>query len=566
MFEASRREVLSTIAGVAVAGAGGLSGEAIATDELLGTASASDLESRIDASDPEPVVDEVMSEWIGDRIPGATVAVVEGDDLLLAKGYGHADARSETPVRANETAFRIGSVCKLVTWTAVMQGVEDGILALDADVNTYLEESAVEIPDTYDRPITLRHLGTHTPGFDNVPDPGLVESADKLTHLETALVDNRPKRVRPPGETVAYSNYGAMLAGHVVAEAYDTTFEEYVRSEIFDPLGMDHSTFVQPVPEDHPGSLARPHEPSGDTFEPADPVYINWRPAGSMSATATDMAAFMSAHLGGGATGGARILDSETVEAMHSQQHQRHPAVTDWRYGFYEYGHPDGSVIAHSGGTPYFLSWLGLAPEHDIGVFLSFNASQNGGPNEVGEEVLAEYGIQSGTPTYEPTSGPEATDRLKKVTGEYEASRTPRTGDLQILNVLNRMTVETTDGGRLVTETQIGRTEWIETEPYVFRQTDGDDVLAFEVVDGRVEAAHKSSNPASTFEPVSPRERQIVTLGAVGTSVGGFALSLVGWTGLAGWRRLQRYRTDSGEGTDPADETAEADTRTEGSA
>jgi CubicO group peptidase (beta-lactamase class C family) len=536
----TRRRFLAGAGAVGLAAAGLGSGVADASD---GPSADGETDGRAldDPAAVESAVDRVLEDRIGDDVPGATVAVVEGDDVVLAKGYGTADAAAETSVDADETAFRVGSVGKLVTWTAVMQGVEDGRLDLDEDVGTYLDDSAVEIPDAYDDPITLRHLGTHTAGFEAGLDPGLVGDPAAVTSLETTLAENRPDRVRPPGEAVAYSNYGAALAGHVVAEAYDTTFEEYVQSRILGPLGMDHSTFEQPVPDGHPGELASPHRSGDEGFEVADRLYINWGPAGSMTATATDMAAFARAHLGGGTVDGRTVLDAETVERMHDTHYERHPAVNNWRYGFYEYGPPDAGIVAHSGGTVHFSSELALVPDSDVGVFVSYNRrSESASPTDVVDAVLDEFDLLPDPRAPSPTSGPAVRERADRVAGEYRTTMVGRNGPTKALGLLERLTVEATDDGGLVTEAMGGdRRTWIETDPYVYRERDGRDVLAFDVEDGDVAAAHLSSAPQGTYRPVPVHERRLVSGGVLGAATLGFLLSLLWWAGRGAWRRVR---------------------------
>ncbi|ELZ49056.1 beta-lactamase [Halorubrum californiense DSM 19288] len=513
-------------------------------------------------SDLESVVEETLASQLGDAAPGATVAIVNSDEIALAKGYGHADVETGRRIDKKATATRIGSVSKLVTWTAVMQGVQDGVLELDADVNSYLEDSPVTIPDTYANPVTLRHLGTHTAGFSVVPNPGLVTNSEALPRLETALVEDQPDRIRPPDEAVAYSNWGATLAGHIVAEAYDTTFEEYVQSNIFDPLGMKHSTFDQPVPADHPGNLAAPHDSSGDGITRADPVYINWRPAGSMSATALDMAAFMQAHLGYGTDA---ILNSETMATMHSRQYGRHPAVNGLRYGFFEYGSPSTSYIGHSGGTVYYTAWLGLLPDHDVGVFIGFNGP--GDPITPAAEILAEYDLFAESLTPDPTTGRASRERAEAVVGEYKSTGSSFENDWrQVLGLLSRLSVDATDDGGLVTQTMGGdAVEWVETEPYVYHERNGDDVLAVDVVDGRVRQLYLNSQPSTAFLPVTTPNQRAVTLGAVGAAVGGSALSLAGWAGASGWRRLNRSGSGGDSKSTATDETTQPDSGEEGS-
>src|SRR5437762_6842978 len=112
-------------------------------------------------------------------------------------GYGYSDVSERKLVGPVRTLFRPGSVSKLFTWTAVMQLVEQGKLNLDADINTYLD---FRIPDTYPQPVTLKHLMTHTSGFEDRWLESLVSDASELIPAREWLVSNTPGRVRPPGE------------------------------------------------------------------------------------------------------------------------------------------------------------------------------------------------------------------------------------------------------------------------------------------------------------------------------------------------------------------------------
>ena len=123
--------------------------------KVLGPTDPAELEAFLDELIPTQ-----MEEW---HIPGVTVAVVKDGQLFFAKGYGYADVDRGIAVDPETTMFRIGSASKLFTWTAVMQLAEQGKLDLDADVNTYLDW---KIPATYPESITMRHLMSHTPGFE----------------------------------------------------------------------------------------------------------------------------------------------------------------------------------------------------------------------------------------------------------------------------------------------------------------------------------------------------------------------------------------------------------------
>lgn len=548
----TRRGCIARIGALGIAGLATAIGDVRATTESRSDESSASGSPFDTVAELEAYVDDQMTQRIGEVTPGASVAIVHGDTPILTRGYGSANTESGTPVRADETPFRVGSVGKLATWTAVMQGVERGTLDLDEDVNTYLVDSEVTIADAYDEPVTLRHLGTHTPGFESGINPNVVDSPDKITPLETVLADQQPSRVRPPGDLVEYSNYGAALAGHIVAEVHDTTFQEYVRSEIFDPLDMTHSTFAQPVPEDHPGELAAGHSRDGE-WSTTEDVFINMRPAGSMSATATDMAAFMSAHLGDGATDSVRILEAEVARTMHQTHHVRHPAVNNWRYGFHEYGNPAGNLIGHSGATVDFTSHLVLAPDHDVGIFVNYNTNSGEFPSVVVDEIVAELDLQPSPVSPTATSKPGSGERAETVAGEYSASYLPDDGPLHLVDLMEHVTVEVAEAGRLYTRKATGdERQWIEVEPYVYRQKGGHDVLAFDVADSEVTAMNMSSEPTGVYQPVPLPERQIVTTGVLGGSIGGFGLSLAGRGGLGVWRRW----TDRGDSSVPSMEDA----------
>ncbi|MCX6056886.1 MAG: serine hydrolase [Chloroflexi bacterium] len=112
----------------------------------------------------EAFLDSLVSEQIKtDQIPGAVVTVVKGGQVFFAKGYGYSNVADQSPVSPTRTLFRIGSTTKLFVWTSVMQLVEQGKLDLNADINTYLD---FQIPATFPKPVTMKDLLTHTPGFE----------------------------------------------------------------------------------------------------------------------------------------------------------------------------------------------------------------------------------------------------------------------------------------------------------------------------------------------------------------------------------------------------------------
>src|ERR1700690_1097390 len=150
------------------------------------------------------------------HIAGATVAVIKDGKILLAKGYGFADVKSQRSVKADSTLFRIGSISKMFTWICVMQLVAEGKLKLDEDVNHYLKD--FKIPPTYSKPITLKDLMTHTPGFEDRVLGLFGKDPHSLRPLGQILAEELPARVRPPGTLASYSNHGTGIAAYIVEQ------------------------------------------------------------------------------------------------------------------------------------------------------------------------------------------------------------------------------------------------------------------------------------------------------------------------------------------------------------
>jgi CubicO group peptidase (beta-lactamase class C family) len=199
-----------------------------------------------DRAELEAFVDGIMVANLRDKhVAGATVAVVKDGALLFAKGYGYADVAKRRPIDAERSLFRIGSTSKLFTWTAVMQLVEQGKLDLDADVNRYLD---FKIPATFPQPITLRHIMTHTPGFEEDGRDLISDDSTKIPALGGWLATHIPGRVRPPGTFASYSNYATALAGYVVQRASVFQWDDYIEQHVLAPLGMTQTTTRQPLP------------------------------------------------------------------------------------------------------------------------------------------------------------------------------------------------------------------------------------------------------------------------------------------------------------------------------
>jgi CubicO group peptidase (beta-lactamase class C family) len=228
-------------------------------------------------------------------IAGAVVVVVKDGQVLTQRGYGFSDVEKRKPVSPETTLFRPGSVSKLFTWTAVMQLVEQGKIDLDKDVNAYLD---FKIPERNGKPITLRNILTHTAGFEETVRHLIHDNPDKLVPLDKFVRVSLPNRIFDAGTTPAYSNYATALAGYIVQRQSGMSFDDYVDQHIFQPIGMQHSSFRQPLPKNLQPLMSQSYKGASqkaEKFEIVDPA-----PARSYRQPA-DMGRFMIAHPNNGA-------------------------------------------------------------------------------------------------------------------------------------------------------------------------------------------------------------------------------------------------------------------------
>src|SRR5436305_3499515 len=290
-----------------------------------------------------------------ENIAGAVVCVVKDGKVLFSKGYGYSNVEKKTPVSPDNTLFRPGSISKLFTWTAVMQLVQHGKLDLDRDINDYLD---FKIPPAFSKPITLRNLLTHTPGFEETVKGLFIPENATVLSLKEYLTRHLPRRIFPPGVVPAYSNYGVTLAGYIVERVSGREFNDYVTENIFKPLGMLHSTFAQPLPPDLKPLMSAGYELGSDKPKAFENVQV--APAGALSITAADISHFMIAHLQDGKFENAQILSPEVARQMHSRQLCFHPELNGMALGFYEENQNGHHIIGHGGDTLYFHSDLHL--------------------------------------------------------------------------------------------------------------------------------------------------------------------------------------------------------------
>jgi CubicO group peptidase (beta-lactamase class C family) len=432
-------------------------------------------------ADFETFLDALIPSQLQNRnIAGAVVSVVKDGQVLFQKGYGYADVEQKKPVLPDQTLFRPGSISKLFTATAVMQLVEQGKLDLDRNVNDYLD---FPIPKTYPQPVTLRQLLTHTGGFEETLKNLFVARESDLKPLRTYLVNEMPGRIFPPGKVPSYSNYGFTLAGYIVERASGEKFERYIENHILKPLGMNNSTFDQPLPPQLAPQMSKGYLSA--SREPRDFEFVQAAPAGALTTTAADMTRFMLAFLQDGEIDGVSILKPETVRQMETRQFEPHPMLPGLGITFMEYLTDPVRIFAHGGDTVYFHSDMILAPDAQFGYFLSYNSlgkNVGGGRGEFFRAFVNRYFPVTDQAKAEVDPNTAKSDG-RAVSGLYNGTRRAETTFLKILSLADQFKVSSDKEGVLQIEGMKNQTgepkRWREIAPLVYRETDGLERIGF---------------------------------------------------------------------------------------
>jgi CubicO group peptidase (beta-lactamase class C family) len=364
----------------------------------------------------------------------AALAVVTKEEIVHLSGYGFADAQRLTPMDPRKHLVRTGSVSKLFTWIAVLQLYERGLVDLDADIRKYLD---IELPHRVryrthrNEEITMRHLMTHTAGFEDILE-GLF-SFSEMPALRDQVLKRVPDRIYPPGTVMAYSNYGTTLAGYIVEVVSGMPFHRYVKEHILSPLGMIRSSFSQPLETHLLRALVEPCRKVEGEFLCGNFEHMP-APAGGQSTTPYDMALFLQAHLRGGSNASGTILKPETMQMMHQTLFRQHSATAGMTHGMKELLIQGHRMITHSGSTTVYDAGFFLMPEKEIGVFISCVGGNNAIVVELMHALIKQLYPGKGSADFKTIS--DNPIPLKKLAGEYHQSRSIRSGSSKILNLV----------------------------------------------------------------------------------------------------------------------------------
>ena len=314
---------------------------------------------------------ETWAEENPDAYVSFVTSVFDKDEVLYEGAFGYSDRENEV-LADSETVYEWGSVTKLTVWVSVMQLFEQGKIDLNADVREYLPENFFKNLK-YDEPVTMLNLMNHNAGWSEGTWALQVGSVDDIVSLEQALRDTEPPQIYRPGEVCSYSNWGAALAGFIVERISGMSYADYVHQNIFEPLGMEHTSILPDHSDNEWVEQKRKELVAYSTFygnqwdeEGHELVYINLYPAGSATGTVSDMARFAQSFVSD---------DCPLFEKKETRDLLLSPSLflgdTDIPvccHGLWAEDRGDVHLIGHSGGTNACITNLLFDTETGLGM------------------------------------------------------------------------------------------------------------------------------------------------------------------------------------------------------
>ncbi len=310
---------------------------------------------------------------VEDGAVGFAMALIDGGELIYAHGFGETELGGGAPVTPSHI-FHWASVSKPLVATAIMQLSERGQLSLDAKLVDILSD--YRITDPRQRDITIRQILLHTSGIPDVENYNWDKPEyEDAALMRWALTDSPRDLLFDPGTARKYSNVGYEILGAVIERISGMSFEDYMRVNIFGPLGMDNATFVYPDTEatlrtiGHAGAKGEKHKIEHY------PYNRRHGPSSTLNTSVISFAPFAKALLAGGSLGGAHILDADSLADMWAPRWTiDEENAESGAMGWVVEQRPDRKrMIRHFGWDDGFRSALLLFPETKQAVLFVTN-------------------------------------------------------------------------------------------------------------------------------------------------------------------------------------------------
>ncbi len=383
---------------------------------------------------------QVLEAWIAATVasreqPGLSIGIVYDQELIWAKGYGFADLAKRVPSTPG-TVYRIASISKLFTTTAIMQLRDAGKLQLDDPVAKYLSWFKIKNAHPEGPAITIRHLVTHTSGLPR--EAVEVDWNDlKFPPRETMIQRLAEQETVYAAETQwKYSNLALALAGEIVTTGSGKPWPDYVETHILQPLGMKAT---RTLPNADTPNLAvgygRRVPPRTPDVEPFVDIGAE-RPAGNLASTVEDLAKFAALQLRDKPAGGSQVLKGATLREMH----RIHWLWPDWKggygLGFRVRRVGEQTRVGHGGSLPGHRTDLEIAPASKLAVIVLTNAN-DGDPVKYIDQAFSLLN-PAVTRATAPASSAKKTD---PIWAKYVGTYTWKHADIQVLVLDGELTM-----------------------------------------------------------------------------------------------------------------------------
>ncbi len=358
-----------------------------------------------------------------EKIPGMSVGLVHDQELVWAKGYGYAHPEDGVPAMPS-TLYSICSISKLFTAVGVMQQRDEHKLRLSDAVADHLPWFAVEQAHAGSAAVTVEGMLTHSSGLPRESAHPYWTGPDYRFPTREQVVDGLAgqETLYPAGRYFQYSNLGIALAGQLVERASGTSYDEYVRTRILDPLGMT-DTYTD-IPAEHEGGrlatgyarLRRDGERKRAPFFRAHGI----APAAGFASSVEDLARFASWQFRLLEDGGAEVLAASTLRQMHRVHWVDPDFETMWGLGFAVSKRDGERTVGHGGSCPGFRSTLQLLPDRRLAGVVMINA-QGTSPDQVWARMAKVLGSAVEAVRDDPGGAPPRREDLADFEGLYES-------------------------------------------------------------------------------------------------------------------------------------------------
>ena len=334
------------------------------------------------------------------RIPGISLAIVEGDQIVHLRGFGHARPGGKAP--SPHTPFLIGSLTKSFTALAIMQLVETGKVELDAPVQRYLPWFWVADVQASAQ-MTVRHLLNQTSGLPTLPGELCLADFDDspaATERQVRALATL-KLTSPVGSKCQYSNLNYNILGLIIEVTSGESYADYIQNHIFTPLGMSHSYTAKAGAQQYGLAMGHRHWFSLPFPAPNMSIPPGSLPSGQLISCTEDMAHYLIAHLNGGCYDDVQILSANGIETLHQGvEEYKVWGISSGKYGmgWFDIDISQTKTFSHGGNVPDFSAFMALVPEQKRGLVLLANADPYGLPPVMEEVGLNLTALLAGQP------------------------------------------------------------------------------------------------------------------------------------------------------------------------